>query len=176
MPFLFCHQVQPSPSPWKIDNKCYKSILSSMGIHLHDYGQNWPLEILQGTSELKTSILFLNDCRSLNRRMMLKPVRCMHLGKDEGRRNGDWWLGSWIKGKASVSLNPPIFVAEIMHINFTYYVGWVCPPFIQWTRHMICDLSKDRKGSWHIQTFVNPGSQILIRLSQPCKLPAFVVE
>lgn len=69
-----------------------------------------------------------------------------------------------------------IVTVEIMYINCTHDVSTAYFLFIQWARHTVCDLSKDKIGSWQIQDLMYPESQIPTELSQSHKLPIFVLE
>lgn len=70
----------------------------------------------------------------------------------------------------------PIFIIEIMYIYHSCDVSLAIPLFLQRARHTVCDLTWDRIGSWQIQDFMYPGSQIPIKQSQSYKLTIFVVE
>ena len=67
-------------------------------------------------------------------------------------------------------------MVETTHVNCTYDVSPAYALFVRWARHTICDLPKDRIGSWKIQDLMNPGSQIPVKLNESYKFPIFVVE
>lgn len=83
------HPPASPPSPGGMDNKHYESVMSSVGMNKSSgmcSGAELPPGHPSGTSKWRTSILWLKACASLNMRVMLSPVRCVHLGgvQDEG--------------------------------------------------------------------------------------------
>lgn len=83
------HLPTSPPSSGGMDNKHYESVMSSVGINKSSRmcsGAELPPGHPSGTSRRRTSILCLKGCTSLNTRVILSPVRCVHLGgvQDEG--------------------------------------------------------------------------------------------
>ena len=120
------HPPASPPSPGGMDNKHYESVMSSVGMNKSSgmcSGAELPPGHPSGTSRWRTSILWLKACASLNMRVMLSPVRCVHL---EVYRMKEQWLmfihwgtcfwGSWAEGKTS------IFMVETVRANCTYDV------------------------------------------------------